>query len=204
MKDAVSNAISDNKSIADEQIRIDLPVYTTEEAAGETDLLDVVTSTTEAPQCGNSSEITDNTIDSNESEPCMPEAKEDNGVALILTPYLKENRTIDARNASRVNPEIFLGIESYSGFVTVNETYNSNIFFWYFPVENKPVNETPWLIWLQGGPGASSMTGLFDEIGPFFADPQGRLIRKSYFELHLFTVTLTRNIDDVGAVSITQ
>lgn len=176
--EAVSNVISDTKSTSDDQIHIELPVYTTEVPANKTDLPNVIVTTTELSQCGNSSEITDNTIDSKESDPCVPEPKENNGVALILTPYLKENRPLDARNASRVDPDIFLGVESYSGFVTVNETYNSNIFFWYFPVEKKPVNETPWLIWLQGGPGASSMTGLFDEIGPFFADSQGRLRRK--------------------------
>lgn len=177
-KEVVNNAISNNKSNSNEQIHIDLPVYTTEVPANKTDLPNVILITTDISQCGNSSEITDNTIDSKESESCAPETKEDNGTALILTPYLKENRIFEARNASRVNPDLFMGIESYSGFVTVNETYNSNIFFWYFPVEKKPVNETPWLIWLQGGPGASSMTGLFDEIGPFFADSQGRLSRK--------------------------
>lgn len=178
VEEDVVNTISDTKSNSDEQIDINLPERTTEVSANKTDLPNVIVTTTELPQCGNSSEITDNTIDSKESEPCVPEVMEDNGTALILTPYLKENRTSEARNASRVNPEIFLGIESYSGFLTVNETYNSNIFFWYFPVETKPVNETPWIIWLQGGPGASSMTGLFDEIGPFSADLRGRLRRK--------------------------
>lgn len=176
--EVVSNAINDIKSNSNEQNHMDLPDHTTEVSANKTDVPNVIITTTELPQCGNSSEITDNTIDSKESEPCVPEVKVDNGTALILTHYLKKNRTFEARNASRVNPEIFMGIESYSGFITVNETYNSNIFFWYFPVEKKPVNETPWLIWLQGGPGASSMTGLFDEIGPFFADPYGRLKRK--------------------------
>ncbi|CAB3250479.1 unnamed protein product [Arctia plantaginis] len=95
------------------------------------------------------------------------ESKIDNGTALMLSKYLKEGRTKEARTACKVDSEVFLGIKSYSGFFTVNETYNSNIFFWYFPVLNKPVSESPLIIWLQGGPGASSMTGLFDEIGPF-------------------------------------
>lgn len=85
---------------------------------------------------------------------------------LILTTLIKQNRIEDARNASEVDPGLFLGVKSHSGFFTVDETYNSNLFFWYFPVERK-VNETPWIIWLQGGPGASSVLGLFNEIGPF-------------------------------------
>ncbi|XP_026726820.1 venom serine carboxypeptidase-like isoform X1 [Trichoplusia ni] len=105
--------------------------------------------------------------DNNEFEPCAPEVKIDNGTALILTPLIKEGKVKEARKSARVDSKLFLGFKSYSGFLTVNETYNSNLFFWFFPVANKPLNSTPWIIWLQGGPGASSLTGLFDEIGPF-------------------------------------
>lgn len=112
--------------------------------------------------------IADNdSIDNNEFEPCAPEVKIDNGTALILTPLIKEGKVKEARKSARVDSKLFLGFKSYSGFLTVNETYNSNLFFWFFPVANKPLNSTPWIIWLQGGPGASSLTGLFDEIGPF-------------------------------------
>ncbi|CAG4997667.1 unnamed protein product [Parnassius apollo] len=104
----------------------------------------------------------------------------ENLTALILTPFIERGQLQEARNASRVDPQLFLGVESYSGYFTVNKTYNSNLFFWYFPVENKPVNKTPWIIWLQGGPGASSMTGLFDEIGPFTIDATFKLKRNQY------------------------
>lgn len=121
----------------------------------------------------------DNTINTN-NQPCEQDNKVDNGTALILTPYIKEDRIQEARNASKVDPKQFLGFESYSGFLTVNETYNSNIFFWYFPAV-KPTNDTPCLIWLQGGPGASSLVGLFDEIGPFRVQIDGSLIRKCFY-----------------------
>ncbi|XP_047041760.1 venom serine carboxypeptidase-like [Helicoverpa zea] len=123
--------------------------------------------------CGTRKDVADNLLDANKTsaissnEPCEPEVKVDNGTALILTKYLKEGRTREGKRAARVDAKHFLGFKSYSGFFTVNDTYNSNLFFWYFPVLNKPVNTTPWVVWLQGGPGASSMTGLFDEIGPF-------------------------------------
>ncbi|XP_068620967.1 venom serine carboxypeptidase-like [Battus philenor] len=99
---------------------------------------------------------------------------------LILTPYIENGKIDEARNASLVDPQMFLGVKSYSGYFTVNKTYNSNIFFWYFPVENNPIKKTPWIIWLQGGPGASSMTGLFDEIGPFKVDATLNLTRNPY------------------------
>lgn len=126
------------------------------------------------------SDINENVITSDESIPCEIPVKEDNGTALILTPFIENGQIDKARDASKVNSTVFFGFDSYSGFITVNKTYNSNIFFWYFPVENKPVNETPWIIWLQGGPGASSLTGLFDEIGPFKLSPFGTLKSKVY------------------------
>lgn len=106
---------------------------------------------------------------------CDTTERVDNGTALILTPFIESGRLKEARNACKVNPGVFLGYESYSGFLTVNKTYNSNTFFWYFPVENKKVNETPWIIWLQGGPAVSSLIGLFDEIGPFKFNTFGNL-----------------------------
>lgn len=130
-------------------------------------------------QCSQQSAyVSDNEIHSDNIEPCEPPPKIDNGTALFLTPYIEEGRVLEGRKASEVDPELFLGFNSYSGFYTVNKTYNSNIFMWYFPVEKKPVNETPWIVWMQGGPGASSMTGLFDEIGPFRINFRGKLERK--------------------------
>ena len=60
-------------------------------------------------------------------------------------------------------------LTSYSGFLTVNKTANSNLFFWYFPAENGN-QSAPFVLWLQGGPGSSSMFGLLKENGPFLAD----------------------------------
>ncbi|KAJ0182079.1 hypothetical protein K1T71_002801 [Dendrolimus kikuchii] len=136
--------------------------------------------------------ILDNVIDPN-VELCPPEVKIDNGTALILTPFIVEGRINEARNASRVDPKVFLGFESYSGYFTVNETYNSNLFFWYFPVPNKPLNQTPWIIWLQGGPGASSMTGLFEEIGPFNVNKNRTLIRNPYTWLQNHSLVFIEN-----------
>ncbi len=82
---------------------------------------------------------------------------------------------------------------SYSGFLTVSQETDSHIFFWFFPasVTDKRKNPlflyrarlangkinfqevsaagAPMVIWLQGGPGSSSMYGLFEIHGPISA-----------------------------------
>lgn len=132
---------------------------------------------------------------------------------LILTPYVKSGEYWKARRLSRVNSEHFLNVTSFSGYFTVNETHNSNLWFWFFPAESqgefyKPnpeedswtsyqekfwnadsrafdhhfsvdrnLKHVPIILWLQGGPGSSSLFGLFTENGPFFVNEDHVSIR---------------------------
>ena len=56
------------------------------------------------------------------------------GDPLILTPFIENGNSDQAKNLSKVDTE-FSGIESYTGFFTVNKKYNSNLFFWYVPAQ---------------------------------------------------------------------
>ncbi|XP_053616890.1 venom serine carboxypeptidase-like [Plodia interpunctella] len=106
----------------------------------------------------------------------------DAGKPLMLTPYLKNGSISLAQNLSRVSITEKLGCRSYAGFFTVNETYNSNHYFWYFP----PISgdeSAPLLLWLQGGPGGSSLFGLFVELGPITANNKGFVMRKHHWAL---------------------
>lgn len=85
---------------------------------------------------------------------------------LILTPYIRNCKAAQARALSAVNPAQFQGVRSYSAYITVKDEYQSNLFYWFFPVSELEMQNKPWIIWLQGGPGVSSMMGLFDLIGP--------------------------------------
>ncbi|GAB5356359.1 hypothetical protein AAMO2058_000283800 [Amorphochlora amoebiformis] len=53
-----------------------------------------------------------------------------------------------------------------AGMVPINANgTKGNMFYWFFPAQNGNP-EAPTLLWLQGGPGASGMIGLFKEFGP--------------------------------------
>lgn len=51
---------------------------------------------------------------------------------LLLTPYIEKNKIEEGRNLSLVSG-LSVNVTSYSGFLTVNKKYNSNLFFWFFP-----------------------------------------------------------------------
>ncbi|XP_045459162.1 venom serine carboxypeptidase-like [Melitaea cinxia] len=105
----------------------------------------------------------------------------DAGEPLLLTPLIEAKKIEEARRAAYVDPDSVLpGMDSYAGYLTVNKEYNANLWFWYFPVADKSVEETPWIIWLQGGPGASSLYGLFTEIGPFIVNNENRIEELKY------------------------
>lgn len=92
---------------------------------------------------------------------------QDPGKPLFLTPYIEQGKIEEAKKLSLVGPLPGANVKSYSGYLTVNKNYNSNLFFWFFPAQVKP-ETAPVLLWLQGGPGGTSMFGLFVEHGPYF------------------------------------
>jgi hypothetical protein len=53
--------------------------------------------------------------------------------------------------------------QQYTGWVNVPGAYETNIFFW-FVAARQPTSQLT--IWLNGGPGSSSMFGFFAESGP--------------------------------------
>ncbi|GAB0089657.1 hypothetical protein DMENIID0001_042360 [Sergentomyia squamirostris] len=96
-----------------------------------------------------------------------PNNTEGMGEALFLTPYIQSSDIETALDLALVRHPRMEHITSYSGFLTVDERYNSNLFFWFFKAENN-WKEAPVVIWLPGGPGDPAFFPLFYENGPFY------------------------------------
>ncbi len=73
---------------------------------------------------------------------------------------------------------------SYSGFITVNASAGSHLFFWFFPAASGNAS-APVVLWLQGGPGATGLFGLLKEHGAFFAD-----VNQGRFNLNIYKASL--------------
>ncbi|KXT12327.1 hypothetical protein AC579_7636 [Pseudocercospora musae] len=98
--------------------------------------------------------------------------------------------------------ELTPGVKSYSGYVDIHE--DQHIFFWFFEARNEDPKKAPLTVWINGGPGSSSMippvslssanprlgyllmlpplafSGLFQELGPCGVNKDGEVYYNPY------------------------
>uniref|UniRef100_A0A0B7A595 Carboxypeptidase n=1 Tax=Arion vulgaris TaxID=1028688 RepID=A0A0B7A595_9EUPU len=96
---------------------------------------------------------------------------------LYLSDFLQKGNIDDTYRNSRVHLP-GLELESYSGYITVDNIDNRNLFFWFFPSTKVPPHQAPLVVYLNGGPGNSSLIGLFEEVGPLKVDEYGQVSKR--------------------------
>ncbi|CAN8287868.1 unnamed protein product, partial [Cochlearia groenlandica] len=65
----------------------------------------------------------------------------------------------------------------YAGYVPINHTDGRAMFYWFFESMNLSIHK-PLVLWLNGGPGCSSVGyGAIQEIGPFLVDNKGNSLK---------------------------
>ncbi|KIY63058.1 serine carboxypeptidase [Cylindrobasidium torrendii FP15055 ss-10] len=62
-------------------------------------------------------------------------------------------------------------VKQYSGYLDIAQ--DKHLFFWFFEARENP-KDAPLLLWLNGGPGCSSTTGLLFELGPCSISADGK------------------------------
>ena len=65
-----------------------------------------------------------------------------------------------------------------SGYTGYLNSGDKHFYFAYFESRSKPKDD-PLVLWLNGGPGCSSMTGLFMELGPCTVNEDGESAREN-------------------------
>ncbi|CAH8385957.1 unnamed protein product [Eruca vesicaria subsp. sativa] len=116
---------------------------------------------------------------------------------LILFLLVLSSTTLSSSSPSREQEEDRIealpgqpkvGFSQFSGYVTVNESHGRSLFYWL--TESSSSSHTkPLLLWLNGGPGCSSIAyGATEEIGPF------RISRGSTLYLNNFSWNIEANL----------
>jgi len=97
---------------------------------------------------------------------------------LMLSPLIRQGRLAEARARSRVVEPQSGEPMGEAGFLTTDEATAKHMFYWFFEAQSGDP-AAPLVVWLQGGPGGSSMFGLFSEMGPYALTAQLEPVRRN-------------------------
>ncbi|KAF8183771.1 carboxypeptidase C [Mycena galopus ATCC 62051] len=95
---------------------------------------------------------------------------------------LVSHPSFDEHQLRVTEPELCdTSVKQYSGYLDIAD--DKHLFFWFFESRNSPSTD-PLVLWLNGGPGCSSSTGLLFELGPCSIANEGQ---NTTFNKHSWT-----------------
>ena len=79
----------------------------------------------------------------------------------------------------------------YSGYVTVDAAAGRALFYWLMEASGVPADSAPLVLWLNGGPGSSSIGyGAMEELGAFRVNPDGETLSLNPYAWNKGTVLM--------------
>ncbi|KAL8171499.1 hypothetical protein V2J09_023303 [Rumex salicifolius] len=105
-----------------------------------------------------------------------------NKIKQIYTPRLcKNDGSKESDRIERLPGQPPANFAQYGGYVTVDDKAG-RAFYYYFVESEKNPESAPLLLWLNGGPGCSSLAyGAMAELGPFRVHSDGKTLQRNNF-----------------------
>ncbi|XP_068312963.1 serine carboxypeptidase-like 45 isoform X2 [Pyrus communis] len=98
--------------------------------------------------------------------------------ATVIQAFSTANSLQEADKITRLPGQPQVNFHQYAGYVTVDEKQGRSLFYYFVEAQTDPASK-PLVLWLNGGPGCSSVGGAFIEHGPF--QPSGDILLKKDF-----------------------
>ncbi|KAB2628382.1 serine carboxypeptidase-like 45 [Pyrus ussuriensis x Pyrus communis] len=96
----------------------------------------------------------------------------------VIQAFSTANSLQEADKITRLPGQPQVNFQQYAGYVTVDEKQGRSLFYYFVEAQTDPASK-PLVLWLNGGPGCSSVGGAFIEHGPF--QPSGDILLKKDF-----------------------
>ncbi|XP_048437627.1 serine carboxypeptidase-like 45 isoform X3 [Pyrus x bretschneideri] len=99
--------------------------------------------------------------------------------ATVIQAFSTANSLQEADKFTRLPGQPQVNFQQHAGYVTVDEKQERSLFYYFVEAQTNPASK-PLVLWLNGGPGCSSVgVGAFNENGPF--QPSGDILLKNDF-----------------------